>query len=140
MPSASGAETEPAHDVRRARAALELVHDPRVAAIKFAHPAGDVAQAELARQCKAVWRHVRRLVERHYDVDATQPFWAVHRPGDPLNCLALTRDPQAARNVAEWWAGPNVAAVTRVEPDQAHRYMAMAVALHWKAPPWLTRQ
>jgi hypothetical protein len=116
--------------VCRARAALELVHDPLVAAIKFARPAGAVARAELGRQCAAAWRRARRLVKLHYDVDVTRSFWAVHRPGDPLNCLALTHDPQAAGNVAAWWAGPDVA-VTLVEPGHAHRYMAMAVALHW---------
>ena len=115
---------------------MELVHDPLVAAIRFARPAGDAARAELARQCGAAWRHARRLVERHYDVDVARPFWAVHRPGNPLNCLAITHDPQAALNVAEWWAGSDMA-VTLVEPDHAHRYMAMAVALHWQAPTWL---
>lgn len=124
--------------VHRARVALELVHDPLVAAIKCARPTSVVARAELERQCEAVWRHVRRLVRQHYDVDVTQPFWAVHRPDDPLNCLALTHDAQAARNVVEWWAGPAVT-VTRVAPDNAERYLAMAVAMHWRAPIWLAK-
>ena len=125
--------------VHRARVALELVHDPLVAAIKCARPVGAVARAELERQCEAVWQHVRRLIRRHYDVDVTRPFWAVHRPDDPLNCLALTHDAQAAQNVVEWWAGPAVT-VTRVDQeDDAERYLAMAVAMHWRAPIWLAK-
>lgn len=124
--------------VHAARTALALVHDPLVAAIKFARPQTEASRHELDRRCAAMLRHVRRLVLAAYGVDASRPFWAVHPPGDPLNCLVLTHDEAAARDAASWWAGREVV-VTRVTPEtpDPERFLAMAVALHWAPPPWL---
>lgn len=128
--------------VRRARAALELVHDPRVHALKFARPSSPEAAAELERQCAAMLRHVWPLVATAYGCHEDQ-MWAVHLAGDPLNCLALAPTRRAAEDIQAWWPGPPVG-VTRVLQSQEARetvlpetYIAMGVALHWKPPAWL---
>lgn len=124
--------------VSRVRRALELVHDPAVEVLKRAAPTGAVARSELQRRCAALLRHVWRLVRRAYHLAPDGAVWAVHRPGDRRNCIALAHGHTSASMIAAWWAGPAVT-VTRVDPQDpdAEEFIAMAVALHWTRPPWL---
>ncbi len=124
--------------VRRARAALELVHDPTVHALKFARPSSPAAAAELERQCVAMVRHAWHLVAKAYGVTKTAA-WAVHPVGDPLNCLALAPSKHAAEDIRAWWPGKPVVVSKVVTNGQQppETYIAMAVALHWKPPAWL---
>lgn len=126
--------------VARTRAALELVHDPEVQLFKGVVPRalGAAAQAELRRRCAALLKHCWGLLESAYGIRLGAEFFSVHRPGDPLNCLALAPEAGQAEQVAAWWAGPGVM-VTRVSAaDPApEAWVAMGVALHWVRPAWL---
>jgi hypothetical protein len=125
----------------RVRAALELVHDPRVAIFKGLVPEALArpASVDVFRQrCHAMIRHVWALVDAPYGVRLGRDFYAVHRAGDPLNCLALTEDPAQAEGVARCWPGPPVEVSVVSSVDRVpERWIAMGVALHWSAPDWL---
>lgn len=132
--------------IRQARAVLELVHDPRVHAIKFARPSSAEAAAELERRCEAVVRHAWALVVEAYGLNPDEGAWAVHPRDDALNCLALAPTRRDAEDIRAWWPGGNAAAldITRVPPpdssnasDSHARCLAMGVALHWTPPAWL---
>jgi hypothetical protein len=123
----------------RLRAALELVHDPCVA--RFKGPVHEPPSARMRESCLGLIRHVWGLVHEAYGVKAGHDFFAVHRPGDYLNCLALTCSEEAAQRIVQWWPGQAVvvSVVTSAElvPE---RYIPLAVALHWSAPPWLAKK
>jgi len=127
----------------RARAALELVPDPRLDLYKRVREdlLGPAAREELDRRCAALLRHCWGLVTAAYGVRPGRPFYAVHRAGDRLNCLLLTERLEEARAVARWWAGPAVE-VTPVPADDGcpEACIALAVALHWKPPAWLEKK
>lgn len=123
-----------------ARAALELVADPAVAPYLHARPTalGPAAAAQLERGRDRLLRWAWALLGSGYGVRRGEAFWAVHRPGDPRNCLVLCADEAAARDAARWWVGPPVV-VTRVPPDHPlpETYVALGVALQWRRPAWL---
>lgn len=129
--------TQAADAQARARAALELVADPAVLVHKDARPEcqGDAA---LRQQCHALVAWCWALVEAAYGVRPGAEFWSVHRPGDPRNCLTLAASQAEAEGVLAWWAGPamQVTWVSSADP-LPERYVALAVALHWRRPPWL---
>ena len=117
---------------RRVLAALELVHDPGAELVKV-DPArlGPPARAELRRRQDAALRRAWAVVADAYGVDGRRPFYSVHRAGDPRNCLMLcAREDEAAR-IAAAWPGPRVQ-VSRAEPGDGERFIALAVALHWR--------
>lgn len=113
---------------QRVRSALELVHDPKAATLFE----GDKDER---RRLHAVLRHVWAILKETYGIVLGRDFYAVHRVGDPLNCLLLTRDEGQAARVKDLWAGPpvEVSAVTGVDPVP-ERFVAMGLALHWRAP------
>jgi hypothetical protein len=126
----------------RLRLALELVHDPCVAAFKSPTAMAAVESRDSARQlCLAMIRHVWALVEPAYGVRVGKDFYAIHRPGDPRNCLTLTTSLDQAERIVAWWAGPamSISTVTSME-TLPERWIAMAVAVHWAAPAWLLRK
>ena len=125
----------------RVRAALELVHDPAAQAYKTA-PAADVpplGPEDLKRRYIGIINHVWALLKTAYGIRLGQDFYAVHLEGDRLNCVALTPDADAAESIRRWWPGTAplaVSAVTAVE-RVPEAWVAMGVALHWKAPAWM---
>ena len=108
--------------------ALELVHAPGVETIKAGCP-------DERRRYHALLRHAWAILKEAYGVVLGRDFFAVHRVGDPRNCLLLTRDEGQAARVRDLWAGPavEVSAVTGVDP-LPERYVGMALALHWRDP------
>lgn len=108
--------------------ALELVHAPGVEGIKAGGP-------EESRQARALLRHAWAILKEAYGVVLGRDFYAVHRVGDPRNCLLLTREEEQAVRVRDLWAGPavEVSTVTAVDP-LPERYVGMALALHWRDP------
>lgn len=122
--------------VDKARAALELVHDPAVHALKFARPSTAAAAAELRRRCRAVLRHAWKLVADAYRVSPANA-WAVHLPGTPLNCVALVPTREAAEEVSAWWPGHPLQVSHVPSSPVPEQHIAMGVALHWTPPAWL---
>lgn len=113
----------------RVLAALELVHDPGVASLKRVPT---VRTEAFRRQCLLAIRHVWGLLQHAYGVRLGRDFYAVHRPGDRLNCLLLTSRLEDAERVRALWPGPPmmVSAVTSMDP-MPEAWVAMGVALHW---------
>lgn len=125
----------------RLKAALELVHDPKVELFKRVVPSAlsSAASVDVLRQrCVAMIRHVWSLIYQAYGIRLGKDFYALHRPGDVLNCLTLTPDLTAAERILHWWAGPPmvISTVSSVE-QMPERWIAMGLALHWKSPSWL---
>lgn len=108
--------------------ALELVHAPGVADIKAGCP-------DERRRSHSLLRHAWAILKEAYGVVLGRDFYAVHRVGDPRNCLLLTREEEQAVRVRDLWAGPavEVSAVTAVDP-LPERFVGMALALHWRDP------
>ena len=119
----------------RARAALELVSDPCVQHLKAAGTSSDLPDASLRAAYVACLRHCWALVHDAYGVAPGTQFFAVHRPADPRNCLALCATAADARGVAAWWPGAPVVvtAVSSVE-QVPEAWISMGVALNWRAP------
>lgn len=122
---------------QRARAALELVHDPAVEAIKNADLGhlGPGGAEGLRQQCVRLLKHCWDLVEKAHGVRAGTEFFAVHRPGDRLNCLTLTPSEAEAGAIQRLWTRDVV--VTCVTPVDVfpERWIALAVALQWVGGP-----
>lgn len=110
--------------------ALELVHAPEAAAIKAR------GGPDERRRSHELLRHAWAILQDAYGVVLGRDFYAVHRVGDPRNCLLLTREEEQAVRVRDLWAGPavEVSTVTAVDP-LPERYVGMALALHWRPPP-----
>lgn len=109
---------------RRVRSALELVHSP----------AAEACRVDPTR-CRGLLRHVWAILQEAYGIVQGRDFYAVHRTGDPRNCLLLTRDEVQATRVRDLWAGPpvEVSVITAVDP-LPERYVALGLALHWREP------
>lgn len=126
---------------RRVQAALELVHAPETRLLREVSRAGLTAAARdrLWRLDRALLRHAWALLRAAYRLAPGRAFFSVHRAGDPRNCLWLTPDQGHAAEVAGLWAGPPVE-VTRVDAGDLlpERHVALALALHWRSPPWLS--
>ena len=126
----------------RVRAALELVHDPAARPYRDEPAALEVrlGPEEVRRRLVALIGHVWALVRAAYGITLGHDFYAVHLEGDRLNCVALTPDAAAAESIRTWWPGTSPLAVSPVTAVERvpEAWIGMGVALHWRAPDWMS--